>query len=133
MDAEKTVHSVWNRDWMCEVSMGDFSMVIDEPTSVPNGTNLGPNPTAVLLGSVASCFTLAISWAARRHKVDLTELLVDATGTYDGPSFKTIRIEAAVGCPPDKLDDVLADAERLCYVTNTLRGGCEIVIEGSSI
>ncbi len=113
--------------------MGEFSIIADEPLSVPNGTNLGPNPTSILLASVSSCFAMALGWAARRNGVDLTELLVDATGVYDGPAFGSIQIEAAVGCPPDKLDDIMLEAERLCYVTNTLRGGVELTIEGTAV
>ena len=129
---QKTVHAVSQGAWLCDVSMGEFDFQIDEPESVPGGTNQGPNPTSMLLGSVASCFTLALSWSAKKLDVDLEHLLVDATGTYDGPKFASIHIEAELGCPPDMVEPLLAHAEKVCYVTNTIRGGVELSISGTA-
>ena len=102
---------------------------MDEPESA-GGSNLGPQPTEYLLAAVASCFTLALSHAARKRDVVLEHLAVDATGTYDGPSFTSIRIDARIGCPEDQLEALMKSAERVCYVTNTLRGGVELVFSG---
>ena len=129
---QKTVHAVSRGAWLCDVSMGEFDMAIDEPESVPGGTNQGPNPTSMLLGSVASCFTLALSWSARKLDVELEHLLVDATGTYDGPKFASIHGEAEIGCDPEMIEPLLAEAKKVCYVTNTISGGVELSFSGTA-
>tara|TARA_B110000483_G_scaffold183671_3_gene217289 strand:- start:560 stop:952 length:393 start_codon:yes stop_codon:yes gene_type:complete len=117
---------------VCDVEVGDFTLRVDEPESVPGGTNTGPQPTDLLLASVASCFTLALSFAASKRSIDLEHLDVDVIGMYDGPSFREIRIMAYVGCDVAELDRLVATAERVCYVTNTLRNGVDLVIEATA-
>ncbi|HSF26369.1 MAG TPA: OsmC family protein, partial [Actinomycetes bacterium] len=75
--------------------------------------------------SVSSCFALAVAWSARRLGVDIGEpgdLTVTAVGEYDGASYAAITITVATGSrEPAELDRVLKEAQRVCYVTNTLR------------
>lgn len=125
----RTVSGEWKGDWLCEVQAGEFQLTVDEPVSA-GGSNLGPQPTDLLLASVASCFALALGFAARKRSIELTSLNVDATGEYDGPGFRSIRVLARIGCPQEELKRLLTTAERVCYVTNTLRGGVELSIEG---
>lgn len=132
METDRTVSAVWQQGWLCHVTAGEFSMTVDEPESVPGGTGLGPQPTELLLAAVSSCFTLALSHAARKRSIELDHLSVDATGYYDGPSFRSIRIAASLGCDPDEVEGLMRSAERVCYVTNTLRGGAELIFEGTS-
>ena len=130
--AERTVHGEWKGGWLCEVDAGEFRLVVDEPESV-GGSNLGPQPTELLLASISSCFTLALAYAANKRSLELSAITVDVTGTYDGPSFSSIKIVANVGCPESELSRLLQIAERVCYVTNTLRGGVELILDGIAI
>ncbi len=130
MDATRSVSGVWRGDWRCDITAGDVDLRADEPESVPGGTATGPQPTEFLLAAVSSCFTLALAHTARKRSVEVTTIEVEATGTYDGPSFSAIHVTAQVGCPPEELDRLIAGAERVCYVTNTLRGGVELRFEG---
>ncbi len=132
MAKERTVQGVWQGDWRCDVTAGDFTMRIDEPTSVPGGTDTGPQPTDMLLTAISSCFTLALAHAARKRSIEVAGIEVDTTGVYDGPSFSQIRIDARVGCQETELAGLLRAAERVCYVTNTIRGGPELHIAGTS-
>ena len=102
------------------VEAGEFSVAADEPLSA-GGADTGPQPTDLFLASIASCFVLAVAWAARKRGVDLPDLHVRVVGTYDGPKFSHIDIDVASGAPSAVLDDLLPQAERVCYVTNTLR------------
>lgn len=133
MAAERTASGRWRGGWRCDVEVGDFTLRVDEPESVSGGTNTGPQPTDLLLASVASCFTLALGWAARKRSIELTHLVVDATGVYDGPSFREIRIDARLDCPAEAVDRLVASAERVCYVTNTIRGGVDLVVTATSV
>lgn len=132
MATERTVHAQWQQGWLCDITAGEFALRADEPISVPGGTNQGPQPTELLLAAVASCFSLALAHSARKRSVELDHLSVDATGYYDGPSFRAIRIAASIGCQPDQVDGLMRSAERVCYVTNTLRGGVELIFEGTA-
>jgi len=131
--SERTARGDWKGGWLCHVAVGDFTITVDEPESVVGGTNQGPQPTDLLLASVASCFALALAHAARKRSVPLHHLSVDVTGVYDGPRFESIRVDAEVGCEEHELDRLLTMAERVCYVTNTLRGGPELIIDGTVV
>ena len=128
--SERRVRAVWRTAWAVDVACGDFALTADEPTTVPGGTGQGPQPTELLLAAVSSCFAMALSHAARKRSVEISELTVDATGYYDGPSFSAIRITAVVGCDESHLAGLMSVAERFCYVTNTLRGGVDLTFEG---
>lgn len=115
----------------CRVRAGGHEFVVDEPASV-GGTDQGPQPTDLLLGAVASCFTIAISYCAAKRGLSPEPVQVEVTGTYDGPMFRSITISASVGgLTPDELATVTAAAERVCYVTNTLRGSPTVVVRSA--
>ncbi|MGQ0572771.1 MAG: OsmC family protein [Pseudonocardia sp.] len=129
MAAERSVHSRWDGDLRAVVRAGDHELIVDEPESVAGGTNRGPQPTELLLASVASCFTLAIAWSARKRGLQIDDVHVDVTGTYDGPQFSAIRIAVRAGAPagPD-LARLVESARRVCYVTRTLSLGPELTV-----
>lgn len=124
----RTVQSTWQGGYHCTVEAGAFTLDVDEPLDV-GGTDLGPQPTDLFLASVASCFTLALSHAAKKRSVALTHLAVTVTGEYDGLRFASVHVRATVGAPEEELDRLVAAAERVCYVTNTLRQGVELTTE----
>jgi putative redox protein len=125
---ERTVTAVREDGLRCRVRAGRFDLVVDEPESV-GGTDEGPQPTELFLASVASCFTLALSRSAAKRGLEPSSIEVDTTGVYDGPRFSTVRITARVGgLVPDEVDTLVTAAERVCYVTNTLRRTPEIEV-----
>lgn len=125
---QRTVDARWAGGMRAVVQAGDHEIIVDEPESA-GGTDTGPQPTDLLLASIASCFTLAIAYAADRRGIQLPDLRVRVLGTYEGLKF--IRIELLIGStePPGVLEELISDAERVCYVTNTLRQAPEIRIE----
>jgi len=95
---------------------------VDEPVEV-GGTGVAPQPTELFLASVASCFTLAMSHSAAKRGIAIADLEVEVTGVYDGPSFREIEIVVSVDCPAPEAQRLLLSAQKVCYVTNTLRDG----------
>jgi putative redox protein len=125
---ERTVTAVREEGMRCRVHAGAFELVVDEPESV-GGTDQGPQPTELFLASVASCFTLALSWSAGKRGLEPSSVEVETTGVYDGPRFSTVRITTRVGgLDPEEVATLVKAAERVCYVTNTLRRKPEIEI-----
>ena len=131
MTAQRSVRSMWHGGLRCEVAAGEFILNVDEPASA-GGTDSGPEPTELLLASIASCFTLAVAYSARKRSLELRDLSVTVTGFYDGLRFRSISIDSVIGCDPTEIDGLVSAAERVCYVTNTLRSGVDIVIAASS-
>lgn len=125
--ARRGVRAVWHGGYRCDVEAGAHVIPVDEPLSV-GGTDEGPQPTELLLASIASCFTLALSHSAAKRSVELTSVSVEAIGRYDGPRFDAVTVRAEVGCDPDELERLVRAAERVCYVTNTLRGGPDLEV-----
>lgn len=106
---------------------GDFDIVVDEPET-SGGTNTGPQPTDLLLASLSSCFALALAFTARKRGIELPGLTVTATGTYDGPSFTDIVLTVNADTSPEVVERLIPPAQRVCYVTNTLRRRPEITV-----
>lgn len=112
----------------CVVAVGGFSILVDEPEAV-GGTGAGPQPTDLLLASVASCFALALAYSAGKQGITVTGVRVEAEGRYAGPRFDAVRISVDVTGPtPVELADLIVAAERVCYVSNTLRSGADVTV-----
>ena len=124
----KTARALWTGGWRCVVEVGGFSLVVDEPESV-GGTGTGPMPTDLLLASLSSCFALALAWAARKEGLELPDLEVSATGTYDGPRFGSFVLRVESSLPEEQLTRLFEPARRACYVSNTFARDPEIVVE----
>lgn len=116
----RSVSAAWLGGLQASVTAGRFQILVDEPTTV-GGEDSAPQPTDYLLASLASCFVLSMAWSARKHSVELPPLTVNVTGTYDGPRYSEIAVDVVVDLPDDKAKRLIASAERVCYVTNTLR------------
>ncbi|MFC4947302.1 OsmC family protein [Pseudonocardia sp. GCM10023141] len=126
---QRSVQARWDGGLRAVVTAGEFEMIVDEPESVPGGTGKGPQPTEVLLASVASCFTIAMAYSANKRGIELGDLDVEATGTYDGPRFSKIRVEVRATSPEgEELAKLMKVAERVCYVTRTLTTNPEVEI-----
>lgn len=129
--ASHEVRSHWDGGLRATVSVRGFSFVVDEPPGSGGGDE-GPMPTEYLLGSLASCYTLAIVWVARKRGVEVGELDVRAVGEYDGPRFSAITLEVSSGLPDAVLEPLLREADRVCYVSRTLVRGPELTVVRST-
>ena len=110
----RTASSLWEPGPLrCVVAVGGFSILVDEPEDV-GGTGAAPQPTDLLLA---------------KRALTLTSVRVEAVGSYAGARFDAVRISVDVGGPtPGELADLIAAAERVCYVSNTLRAGVDITV-----
>lgn len=123
-----TARALWTGGWRCEVEAGGFALVVDEPESV-GGTGTGPMPTDLLMASLSSCYALALAWAARKQGVELPDLEVTATGTYEGTKFATLVLTVESSLPEAQLTALLEPARRACYVSNTFAHVPAVTVE----
>ena len=126
--AERTVRTRWDGGMRTVTQAGNFEVVVDEPET-SGGTDTGPQPTDLLLVSVSSCLALALAWVARKRGVDLLGLDVTAVGRYAGLKFDKISVTISSASPRSVVEDLLPEAQRLCYVSNTLRHQPELAVE----
>jgi putative redox protein len=115
-----SVTAVWEGGWRCRVSAAGFDMLVDEPED-KGGTGTGPMPTEYLLAAMASCYALALAWAAGKRGISLPDLAVKATGVYDGPRFSALRLQVATSAPAGVVEPLIEPALRVCYVSNTIK------------
>jgi uncharacterized OsmC-like protein len=130
MSGERRISARWDGDLRAVVDAGGFQFIVDEPESV-GGTDRGPQPTDVLLASIASCFVISMAYAARKSGTVLSDLQVTATATYDGLRFGTVAITLTSTVARETLEPLIPVAKRVCYVTNTLRRPPDITISVS--
>ena len=126
--AERSVRTRWDGGMRTVTQAGNFEVVVDEPET-SGGTDTGPQPTDLLLVSVSSCIALALAWVARKRGVELLDLDVTAVGRYAGLKFDKISVSISSASPRSVVEDLLPEAERVCYVSNTLRHQPELAVE----
>ena len=127
MAEDRLVTARWAGGYQVDVQAGVFDLRVDEPERV-GGTNTGPQPTDLLLSAVASCFVLSLAYAAAKRDIVVESIGVNVTGTYEGPRFSAIRIDVDIVAAGDVSTTLIAAAERVCYVTNTLKRPPEITV-----
>ena len=120
MERVRTVSTRWTGGMRAVTDAGGFEIVVDEPADA-GGTDTGPQPTDLFLASLSSCFTLSLVWAAKRRGIELAGLQVSAVGEYQGMKFTRISITVTADTRREDLEQLIPDAQRVCYVTNTLR------------
>jgi organic hydroperoxide reductase OsmC/OhrA len=63
---------------------------------------------------------------AKKRSIELPDIAVTATGTYDGPGFVHLAIEVRSSAAPEVLEPLIEPAKRVCYVSNTLRNVSDV-------
>lgn len=118
-------YAVWTAEWRggmaTDVTGRGHSLRVDEPAEF-GGEDTGPMPTEVLVAALASCFCIAVAWAARKKRIPLDDLRVRVQphrvvgeprhGSYD------VWVESST--PDDDLAPAVELAKRYCWVTNTI-------------
>ena len=125
---DRTVHTTWDGGMRAVTDVGRFTVVVDEPERA-GGTDTGPQPTDLLLASITSCMALSIAFVAKKRGIELKGLEVTGVGTYKGLRFDRVAISVKSETPHDVMLELIPEAERLCYVSNTLRHQPQLIVE----
>lgn len=113
--ARDTATAVWAGGLRSRVTAGTASgsvtFVVD---------SAGPSPTDHLLVALASCYAAALAWVAGKRRIEFPDLMVTATGSYQGQRFQQLLLTVHTSLPQAQLDPLLTPALRVCYVSNTI-------------
>lgn len=126
-DKTLSVESTWDGGYRCTVAARQFRIRIDEPEKA-GGEDTGPQPSEVFLASLAGCFTLALYHEAKKRSIELPDITVTATGTYQGPGFVRLAVTVKSSAEAGVLESLIEPAKRVCYVSNTLRNVADVEV-----
>ncbi len=127
-------YAVWTATWRggmaCDVAGRGFSLRVDEPAEF-GGTDSGPMPTEMMVVALASCFCIAVAWAARKRRIDLADLEVDVQPhrQVGEPRHGRYTVRVRTSLDPEVVAPAVDLARRYCWVTNTLQNPPEITYE----
>lgn len=121
------VEAIWKKNYQVTVNARQFQMPVDESPEF-SGEDTGMMPTELFLCSLASCFCLAIVYAASREKIVLKDLKVDVAGEKNGRKFLFSKciISVKSSIAQNSLEDLVNSAKRYCFITNTIKEGCPV-------
>ena len=97
------------------------SLVSDQSPEY-GGEGLGPMPSELLLWAVAACFGQAVRHVAARRRQPVEALAVTVSAEKDPAAFRfgeiTLVVRAAL--PRQRLEAIVEQAKRYCFVTSSL-------------
>jgi Ohr subfamily peroxiredoxin len=106
---------------------------LDVKLSPPGASRAGTNPEQLFAAGWSACFESAIGLAARRRKVVLTEVVIDAEVDLHlaGSDNFSLSARLNVGLPGvgrDVAEQLVKDAEQLCPYSKATRGNIDVAI-----
>ena len=127
MSEECVVTATWQQGFQARVHTRGHEIAVDEPLA-DGGNDAGVMPTDLLAASIASCFCLALAFAARKRDRELPGLEVVVRRVRAGRElrYERFEIDARAEVPEDELAALMEPARRVCWVSNTLAHGVEL-------
>jgi uncharacterized OsmC-like protein len=106
---------------------------VDEPE--PLGDDEGFMPTELFFAGLASCFALALGHAARKRELELPRLRVAVTAERPGRELRydDVVVSASADVPHEQLAELVAKAERFCWVSNTFASAPKIEYRATEV
>jgi osmotically inducible protein OsmC len=106
---------------------------LDVKISPPGASRAGTNPEQLFAAGWSACFESAIGLAARKRKVVLTEVVIDAEVDLHlaGSDNFSLSARLNVGLPGvgrDVAEQLVKDAEQLCPYSKATRGNIDVAI-----
>jgi uncharacterized OsmC-like protein len=114
------VQATWKKNYQVEVRARQFSVPIDEAREF-HGDDTGMMPTELFLGSLASCFCLALVF-------EIKDMRVNVKGEKDLKNFifSKLIVEVDSSLPSETLQGIIPLARKYCFVSNTVSKSCPI-------
>lgn len=121
------VSAVWRGGWATDVTARGHEVRVDEPASAGGGDS-GLMPTELFCASLASCFCLAVAFAARKDGLEVPALSVVVTAERAGRElrYERIAVQTSAALDDETLARLVRRARPLCWVSNTLAEGVTV-------
>jgi putative redox protein len=113
-----------------EGSVRGHNVLIDRPLA-KEGTDRGAMGGELLLIALGGCFMSNLLAAIRAREADISDVVIDITGTLTGSPPRYTAIEMIVSATHDDpalLEKLVIISERSCIVANTLKNSVELSI-----
>ena len=106
---------------------------LDVKISPPGSSRIGTNPEQLFAAGWSACFESAIGLAARKRRVTLAEVAIDAEVHLHlaGSDNYSLSARLNVGLPGvgrDVAEQLVKDAEQLCPYSKATRGNIDVAI-----
>ena len=106
---------------------------LDVKISLPGSSRIGTNPEQLFAAGWSACFESAIGLAARKRKVTVSEVAIDAEVHLHlaGSDNYSLSARLNVGLPGvgrDVAEQLVKDAEQLCPYSKATRGNIDVAI-----
>lgn len=114
----------WRGGWATDVSARGHTVRVDEPLDA-GGDDTGFMPTELFCAALASCFCLAVTFAAGKRGIDVPGLHVVVGAERAGRELRYERfvVETRAELDDATLGTLVERARPLCWVSNTLAAG----------
>lgn len=120
----------WKKNLQIRVDVRQFEVDADEPPQY-HGDDTGMMPTELFISSLASCFCMSLVFVAKKKRMQIADMRVDVSAEADTENFRYSRLIVKVISSADDsaLEDLIIQAKKYCYVSNTISGSCPIEYE----
>ncbi len=131
--ARRSVASEQVESYRSEISIRDFTVIIDEPEPF-GSTNQGPTPLEMTMASLAACQEVTYRLHATLLDIPLEKVSVLVSGTIDqrglfgvddgvNAGLQDVQIEVALvsAATPKQIEQLNRAVDKYCPVVSTLR------------
>lgn len=127
MAEQLEVTATWLGGMATDVRAREHVVRVDEPAPA-GGADTGMMPTELFCAALASCFCLAVAWAASKRGIELPDMEVVVRCERAGRDLRYHRFAVEVRADADDatLALLVARARPLCWVSNTLSAGLQV-------
>ena len=105
---------------------------LDVKLSLPGSARIGTNPEQLFAAGWSACFESAIELAARKRKIALADLAIDAEVDLhlaDGAYFLSARLNVSLpGIAHEVAQTLVDEADQLCPYSKATRGNIDVAI-----
>lgn len=120
----------WKKNLQIRVNVRQFEVDADEPPQY-HGDDTGMMPTELFISSLASCFCMSLVFVAKKKRMQIADMRVDVSAEADTKNFRYSKLIVRVisSAEDNALEDIIEQAKKYCYVSNTISGSCPIEYE----
>jgi putative redox protein len=121
------VVATWRGGLATDVQARGHAIRVDEPTTAGGGDS-GMMPTELLCAALASCFCLAVGFAAGKRDQEVPGLKVTVTAErVEGElRYEHLVVTTEAALEPEPLARLVKRARPLCWISNSLASGVSV-------